>query len=171
MRKGQCHGFEHPPIPQCLAQPGDGSADRRGIGYCIPKSRTPRSVAAPCAVFKSRPQAQKRRAPQGLNLWDYIDSIITEKLAEAERKTPSRRDDASWYRAFGRQIFEARVKAGVSIEDAAAAAGRSAETWRRYEATGRGRLTWPLVQFARRYGIRLDDLFDGASSAVRRSPD
>ncbi|MET3907092.1 hypothetical protein ABID59_001423 [Bradyrhizobium sp. S3.3.6] len=75
--------------------------------------------------------------------------------------------DDEWYRAFGRQLFEARIKARVSIEDAAAAAGRTVETWRHYEITGRGRLTFPVLRFARRYGLRLDDIFDGANAALR----
>ena len=79
--------------------------------------------------------------------------------------------DDEWYRAFGRKLFEARIKAGVSIEDAAAAAGRTVETWQNYEHTGRGRLMYPLLRFARRYGISIDDIFDGANASLCRSND
>jgi hypothetical protein len=100
--------------------------------------------------------------------------IVDERMAKdsnPKRRVRSQRKrsgDDEWYRAFGRQLSEARVKAGVSIEDAAAVAERTVETWRNYEITGRGRLMYPLLRFARRYGIRIDDIFDGACAALQR---
>ncbi|WP_024341220.1 helix-turn-helix domain-containing protein [Bradyrhizobium japonicum] len=138
------------------------------------------------------PGSRRTPNPHGISQSDrdYINDCINRKLAEMapaapigeasviafpgperrvsppEGKRRYGRDD-EWYLAFGRALFEARVKARVSIEDAAAAAERSVETWRNYENTGRGRLTFPLCQFARRYGIRLDDIFEAAEAALR----
>lgn len=146
--------------------------------------------------FPSNPGSRRPLSPSSISQSDrdFIDARIDRKLAEltpAEpivqasvisfpgpecRVSPPQKKkryglDDEWHHAFGRKLREARVKAGVSIEDAAAAAGCRVETWRHYEATGRGRLMYPLRAFAMRYRIRLDDIFDGAEAALRQSAD
>lgn len=73
-------------------------------------------------------------------------------------------DDA----AFARRLRSARLALGLSEEEAASAAGRSARTWRRYEETGAGHVTRPLIKFVKehrinlfRHGIELDWLIAG----------
>ena len=55
----------------------------------------------------------------------------------------------------------ARIVLGLSEQQAAVDAGRSVETWRRYEATGRGHCTWPVVRFAKKRRLSLDWLVAG----------
>ena len=64
-----------------------------------------------------------------------------------------------WHLAFGKRLREVRIRREISEKDAAEAAGRSVETWRNYERSGRGRsLAFYVARFARRFGISLDDL-------------
>lgn len=146
--------------------------------------------------FPSNPGTRRPLSPNSISQSDrdFIDARIDRKLAELAPAAPigeasvisfpgperrvsppqkKRRHglDDEWHHAFGRKLREARVKAGVSIEDAAAAAGCRAETWRHYETTGRGRLMYPLAAFAERYNIRIEDIFDAAEAACGRSQD
>lgn len=66
-----------------------------------------------------------------------------------------------WHREFGHRLRLNRIALGLTEEEAAAAAGRTVETWRRYEATGEGHITGPLLLFAEHYKLSLDWLFGG----------
>ena len=68
------------------------------------------------------------------------------------------------HKAFGRRLREVRLTLGLTEEQAAADAGRSVMTWRKYEETGRGYITAAIVQFASVHRIRLDWLFCGDGS-------
>jgi transcriptional regulator with XRE-family HTH domain len=70
------------------------------------------------------------------------------------------------HRGFGRRLRQTRESLALSEEQAAAASGRSVETWRRYEATGRGRITVPLMRLARRFRGRINWpwLFEGGAT-------
>ena len=77
-----------------------------------------------------------------------------------ERRRRAERGDDDWYLRFGARLRALRLAAGVSEQDAAAAAGRSVETWRSYERTGKGRLLFAVIRFADRYGISYPDLWE-----------
>lgn len=88
-------------------------------------------------------------------------SSKAQRVADSAAAVKASRDqwtDDEWYRAMGARIRAARIERGVSEEDAARVAGRSVETWRNYERTGRGHITFPVLLFARRYGVSLDAL-------------
>jgi transcriptional regulator with XRE-family HTH domain len=70
--------------------------------------------------------------------------------------------------AFAARLRQARIALGLTEEEAAAAAGRTVETWRYYETIGRGRITEAIVRFAGRYDLNLDWLFCGDGSAKRK---
>jgi hypothetical protein len=70
-------------------------------------------------------------------------------------------DDREWRRGFAHRLRVNRIALGLTEEEAAAVAGRTVETWRRYEATGEGHITGPLLLFAERYKLSLDWLFGG----------
>jgi transcriptional regulator with XRE-family HTH domain len=70
--------------------------------------------------------------------------------------------NSSDHRGFGRRLRATRIALGLTEEQAAAAAGRTVETWRKYEATGTGYCTGPLLLFCQRYpDVSLDWLFCG----------
>jgi transcriptional regulator with XRE-family HTH domain len=71
------------------------------------------------------------------------------------------------YAAFAARLRQVRIEMGLTEEEVAAVAGRTVETWRRYETTGRGQITLPLVKFASRYNLSLDWLFDGDGPRTR----
>lgn len=72
------------------------------------------------------------------------------------------------YKGFGRCLRRSRIALGLSEEEAAAAAGRTVETWRHYENTGRGRITEPLLRFCSKYNLSLEWLVDGVGPRHRR---
>jgi transcriptional regulator with XRE-family HTH domain len=72
-----------------------------------------------------------------------------------------------WYRDFGHRLRVSRILLGLTEEKAAAAAGRTVTTWRRYEATGMGNITGPILLFSERFNINLDWLFCGEGGGVR----
>lgn len=65
------------------------------------------------------------------------------------------------YSGFGRRLRATRIALGLTEEQAAAVAGRSVKTWRKYEETGKGRGLRALLLFAERYGVSLDWLICG----------
>ena len=70
------------------------------------------------------------------------------------------------YRGFGHRLRVTRLVLGLTEEQAAAAAGRSVKTWRKYEETGTGLCTVPLLLFAGRYGVSLDWLLCGDAARI-----
>ncbi len=62
---------------------------------------------------------------------------------------------------FARHLRQHRLTIGLTVDEAAAAAGRSVATWEKYEATGRGYITGPLIRYADKYDVSLDWLFIG----------
>jgi transcriptional regulator with XRE-family HTH domain len=72
------------------------------------------------------------------------------------------------YKGFARRLRRNRIALGLSEEEAAAAAGRTIETWRHYENTGRGHITEPLLRFCEKYNVSLDWLFDDDGPRHRR---
>ena len=56
-----------------------------------------------------------------------------------------------WFREFGHRLRVTRIALGLTEAEAAKAAARSVRTWQRYEATGRGYITAPILLFAERY--------------------
>ena len=71
------------------------------------------------------------------------------------------------YHGFGHRLRVTRLALGITEAEAAKAAGRSVETWRKYEATGKGYNTWPVVRFARHYNVSLDWLIAGDAARIR----
>jgi hypothetical protein len=72
-----------------------------------------------------------------------------------------------WYREFGHRLRVTRIALDLTEEEAAAAAGRTVETWRRYEETGMGNITGPILLVTKRYNISLDWLFCAAGGGGR----
>jgi transcriptional regulator with XRE-family HTH domain len=71
-----------------------------------------------------------------------------------------------WYREFGHRLRVTRIALGLTEEEAAAAAGRTVETWRRYEAIGLGNITGPILLFTKAHNIGLDWLFRGKGGGI-----
>jgi transcriptional regulator with XRE-family HTH domain len=65
------------------------------------------------------------------------------------------------YRGFGHRLRVTRIALGITEAQAATAAGCSVDTWRKYEATGKGRCTIPVCRFARHHNVSLDWIFCG----------
>ena len=65
--------------------------------------------------------------------------------------------------AFGARLRETRISLGLTEQQAAKEANRSVETWRKYEATGSGRMTGPLLLFVKAHKgkFSLNWLFTG----------
>ena len=61
----------------------------------------------------------------------------------------------AYYKAFGKRLREARVRLGLTEQEAAKAAGRSVATWRLYEETGNGHVTRPALEFFSKYRVAL----------------
>jgi transcriptional regulator with XRE-family HTH domain len=57
------------------------------------------------------------------------------------------------YRGFGRRLGAARVKLSLTEKEMAEAAGVTVPTWRKYEATGKGRCTSAVVLLANRLNV------------------
>jgi len=83
-------------------------------------------------------------------------------------------DDLSGFddEAFGQRLRQLRIALGLSEAEAAAAAQRSVATWCRYEATGIGRMTRPLLSFMAAHRHRLVEgeiswLFTGVGAPPR----
>lgn len=70
------------------------------------------------------------------------------------------------YSGFGHRLRVTRLALGLTEEEAAAAAGRSVTTWRKYEETGEGRCTVALALFAEQYGVSLDWLLCGDAARI-----
>lgn len=88
-----------------------------------------------------------------------VSAAVNEARVTAEVKERRERwSDDEWYANMGQNIKKARLKLGVSEKEAARVAGRSVETWRNYERTGKGRLTFAVLAFAEHFGISLDDM-------------
>jgi transcriptional regulator with XRE-family HTH domain len=60
----------------------------------------------------------------------------------------------------GQRLQIARLRLGISEQEAAAAAKVTVKTWRKYEAGGGGHCTIPIVNFGVYFGVSLDWLFD-----------
>jgi hypothetical protein len=110
----------------------------------------PSIAAGPAKIIRLDP------TPFGQRLAASIDAQRAAIVSERTRVS-----DDDWYRAFGARLRAARLERGVSEEEAARAAGRRVATWRKYEATGKGRLTFPLREFANRFGVSFDYLLEG----------
>ena len=59
------------------------------------------------------------------------------------------------YLGFGHRLRVTRLALGITETEAATVAGRSVDTWRKYEATGKGRCTQAVCRFASHYGVSL----------------
>ena len=70
-------------------------------------------------------------------------------------------------RAFGHRLRVTRLALGITEAEAAKAAGRSVDTWRKYEPTGKGHCTMPLLRFAHHYDVSLDWLIAGDAARIR----
>lgn len=92
------------------------------------------------------------------------------RLPKTVNRPESLADRDGWHLRFARRLREVRSSLGITEEEAAAAAGRSVLTWRRYETTGRGRCTYAIGRFAKHYDVRLDDLFDDFGPAPGKAP-
>jgi transcriptional regulator with XRE-family HTH domain len=79
----------------------------------------------------------------------------------------SRYQSDEWRRGFGHRLRVTRIALGLTEEEAASAAGRTVETWRRYEATGMGHIMGPILLFTKGRNISLDWLYEGAGGGVR----
>ncbi len=64
-------------------------------------------------------------------------------------------------RAFGHRLRIARLALDVTEHEAAVAVGRTVKTWRKYEQTGEGNCTMPLVLFVQRYRVSPEWLLTG----------
>ena len=64
-------------------------------------------------------------------------------------------------REFGHRLRVTRIALGITEAQAATAAGRSVDTWRKYEATGKGHCTQAVCRFASHYDVSLDWIFCG----------
>jgi hypothetical protein len=53
------------------------------------------------------------------------------------------------YRGFGHRLRTSRLALCITEDQAATAAGCSVRSWRKYEETGRGYCTRPMVRLAR----------------------
>jgi hypothetical protein len=118
------------------------------------------AIAAPAAQivpFDNKPFAQRAMARINTEM-AVAPADLAEHLAVVSKRTRICSDD--WYWAFGARLRAARVRLGISVEAAAEAAGRSVETWLNYERTGRGRITYPLLLFCRRFDVKIDSLFE-----------
>ena len=85
-------------------------------------------------------------------------AAVDKRLKETSAPRPERVSDQEWHRALGARLRAFRIERGMSEEDAARVAGRSVQTWRKYERTGRVKCAVPLLAFARHVGIKLDAL-------------
>ena|SRR5205085_5656754 len=81
------------------------------------------------------------------------------------KAAPRPRDDFD-YRGFGHRLRVTRIALGLTEEQAAAAAGRTVATWRKYEATGKGNCTGAMLVFAKRYDVKLDWIFGGVAARL-----
>jgi hypothetical protein len=69
------------------------------------------------------------------------------------------------YLGFGHRLRVTRIALGLTEEQAAAAAGCTVRTWRKNEATGKGR-TGPLLLFCTAYKVDLGWIFEGETRRV-----
>jgi len=74
----------------------------------------------------------------------------------------------TFWRAVGRRLRVMRGALGLTEQQAAKGFGVSLRTYRRYEAGQRQRSAVPAVNFARRYNVSLDWLFDGDRHRIGR---
>lgn len=73
----------------------------------------------------------------------------------------------SWH-AVGYRLRLTRSALGITEHQAAEAFDVSLRTYRRYEAGRRQRSAAPAVNFARRYHVSLDWIFDGDTDRIGR---
>ena len=71
------------------------------------------------------------------------------------------------YSGFGHRLRVTRLALGITEAEAATVAGRSVDTWRKYEATGKGRCTQAVCRFAAHYDVCLNWIFGGEAARVR----
>ena len=72
-------------------------------------------------------------------------------------------------RHFGRRLRVTRIALGITEAQAAKVAGRSVDTWRKYEATGKGHCTKAVVRFAGHYDVSLDWIVCGDPRGLPQS--
>ncbi len=127
----------------------------------LPYSVTRRAIARNARRKKSPQIAAISNSPVGPTL--VFSKVAHGQDLDDKTGTPRAQvlpgDRDSWRRGFAQRLREARIALGISEVEAAAAAGRSVLTWRKYEATGKGRCTFAVARFAKHYGVKLDDLF------------
>jgi transcriptional regulator with XRE-family HTH domain len=70
------------------------------------------------------------------------------------------------WRAVGRRLRVTRSALGITEQKVAEAFGVSLRTYRRYESGRRQRSAAPAVNFARRYDVSLDWIFDGDTDRI-----
>jgi hypothetical protein len=84
-------------------------------------------------------------------------------------KGPRRYNDDFDYLGFAHRLRLARIALGLTEAEAAATATRSVRTWKKYEATGKGRsMTWPIRCFVNKYELSYDWLLCGEGGMFRR---
>lgn len=74
----------------------------------------------------------------------------------------------SYWHAVARRLRVTRGALGLTEQQGAEAFGVSLLTYRRYEAGRRHRSAGPAINFARRYDVSLDWLFDGDTDRIGR---
>lgn len=135
----------------------------RGIHSRRPRQSKNGSPEERAVAYGSASVAQfagpKRQVSQGIEL-----------MMRNERMAQRPKDRDAWYLGFAQRLREARVRLGISEEQAAAVASRSVTTWRKYETTGRGRCSFAVGKFAIHYGISLDELLSEDAPPVRSTP-
>jgi hypothetical protein len=70
------------------------------------------------------------------------------------------------YQGFGHRLRVTRIALGITEAEAAAAAGRGVDVWRKYEATGKGNCTMPVLRFAEQYDVSFDWLLTGDGGGI-----
>ena len=70
-----------------------------------------------------------------------------------------RRVDDFDYHGFGHRLYVTQLALGITEAQAAMVAGRSVDTWRKYQATGKSRCTEAVCRFAAHDDVSLDWIF------------
>ena len=87
-------------------------------------------------------------------------------LAPAKAPTPSNRYRSFDYRGFAHRLRVSRIVLGITEAEAAAVAGRSVNVWKKYEATGKGNNTAPIMRFVDQYSLSFDWLVTGDGDRI-----
>lgn len=71
------------------------------------------------------------------------------------------------YLGFGHRLRVARIVLGLTQAEMATAAGCTEKTWRKYEDTGEGNCTLPMLRVGEKFNISLDWIMDGDAGGIR----